>query len=148
MFTTYGRYGNQDNNLHLFVADDLFGEFAPHPKNPIKLDIASSRMAGRFFRHEGRLLRPSQNGSRRYGGSLVLNEVLSLSRSDYSERRYKEILPDSRSDFCHGMHTMNFVNGITAIAGLKYVTDPNRQASDELWQEFSLSATAGQVPTK
>ena len=53
MFTTATRPGGADINdeLHLFSADRLLGEWKPHRGNPVKSDVRSARPAGRLFRH-------------------------------------------------------------------------------------------------
>lgn len=72
--------------LWLFHAESLSGAWAAHPRNPISTDVRTARGAGLIHRHRGRLFRPSQDGSRGYGSSLGLNEITTLSTTDYEER--------------------------------------------------------------
>lgn len=75
------------DDLFLFVADSPTGPWQPHPLNPIVSDVRQARPAGRLFEHDGRLVRPSQDCSIDYGYAVVFNEVVTLSPTDYSERR-------------------------------------------------------------
>ena len=72
--------------LFLFQAPSLLGPWRPHPRNPIQTDPRYSRPAGRLLRRNGRLLRPAQDGSLRYGGAMWLMEVLTLDGEAYAER--------------------------------------------------------------
>jgi hypothetical protein len=74
-----------NDELFLFSADSLFGEWAPHPRNPIVSDVRRARPAGQLFFHNGQLIRPSQNCSTRYGAGVSLNRVDALSATDYRE---------------------------------------------------------------
>jgi hypothetical protein len=72
--------------LHLFWADSPFAEeWIPHPHNPVVKNIGSARPAGRIFVENGRLIRPSQDSSRRYGYSLKFNHITKLTAEDYEE---------------------------------------------------------------
>ena len=63
--------GSTWDELHLFYADDpLSTDWTPHPMNPVVSDVRSARPAGRLFRRDGRLVRPSQDSSLRYGYAL------------------------------------------------------------------------------
>ena len=82
------------DELHLFYADSLEGKWTPHPKNPIVSDVRRARPAGALFFEGHKLIRPSQDCSVRYGGSLSFNEVQVLSETDYREKPYGVIRPD------------------------------------------------------
>ena len=94
------------DELFLFHADSLTGEWIPHPKNPIVSDVRYARPAGRFFERDGKLIRPSQDGSLSYGSAYNLNEVLVLSKTDYQERPIEHVRPDWAPDLV-GTHTYN-----------------------------------------
>ncbi len=121
LFTSYGAYGNHDNNLHLFYSKNLFDEFLPHPENPVKLNLRGSRMAGAVFWEGDRIIRPAQNCSLRYGGSVVLYEITKLSPTEFEEREIKEIRPSSDSPFSEGFHTVNSLHDLTAVAGYRFI---------------------------
>ncbi len=86
LFACVSRFGlGHDDELWLFHSNALTGPWRPHPDNPVVEDPRRARPAGALFFAEGRLVRPSQDGSERYGKRIVLNEVLEL-----NERRYRE----------------------------------------------------------
>ena len=95
-----------DDELHLFYADELRGPWYPHPLNPIKSDVQSSRPAGHlYFDESGQLIRPAQDCSVRYGYAIRLNRVTTLSRTEYAEEEFEQISPT----WCRGKatHTIN-----------------------------------------
>ena len=94
------------DELFLFSADALTGDWTPHPMNPIVSDVRRSRPAGRLFERDGKLLRPSQDCSLSYGGAMQVNEVLVLSKTHYEERPLYRIDPDWAPGLV-GTHTIN-----------------------------------------
>ncbi len=78
--------GSSLDALHLYYATDLLsGEWRPHPRNPVLVDIRSSRPGGQIFLHDSKLIRPSQDSYRRYGYGLKFNRITALSETEYSE---------------------------------------------------------------
>lgn len=104
LFYTHADY---DPMLNLFVAyaDQLSGPWQQHPQNPVKTDIRSSRPAGPFFKHEGRLYRPAQDCSRGYGCGITISEVLTLTPTRFEERD-ASYLTSPHPDYPDGMHTI------------------------------------------
>jgi hypothetical protein len=86
LFAAIPEPGADIDELHLFWADDLRGPYRPHPQNPVVSDASRARPAGRVFSNGGRLIRPSQDGSRGYGSAIVLNEIVRLDPAGYAER--------------------------------------------------------------
>lgn len=105
--------GSAADEAHLFHADDLRGPWSPHPANPVVSDIRTARPAGTPFVHEGRLIRPAQDCSGRYGRRLVFNEVTELSATRYSERRVTTVDPFERGTV--GLHTFNSRDGVEVV---------------------------------
>ena len=94
MFLCVAPFGRGRNDeLWLFQAPSLFGPWRPHRANPVVDDPRRARPAGRLFHSEGRLLRPSQDCSVRYGRRIVLNEILELTNTRYVERPIAVIEP-------------------------------------------------------
>jgi hypothetical protein len=94
LFTNMSRPGySADDELYVFFADTPFGPWRPHPGNPVVSDVCTARPGGALFRHEGRLLRPGQDCSLRYGGALNFNEVETLTETDYRERPVARVEP-------------------------------------------------------
>ena len=113
MFMTIQQGGNSPNEaLHLFYADSPFADWTPHPLNPIGLDVRNSRPAGKLFRDNGRLYRPAQNCSGRYGRAIVIREVRRMTTTEYEEVTASEISCAWAGD-AHATHTINQSAGIT-----------------------------------
>ena len=106
--------GSSLNALSLFSAQSLLADaWIPHPRNPIVQDIRSARPAGRIFTQHGKLIRPSQDSSRRYGYGLRFNRITKLTEQDYEET------PDARFEPAGGKilatHTFNQAGELTVI---------------------------------
>ncbi len=103
------------NELFLFYADDFrTSNWTPHPLNPIVSDVKSSRPAGKIFVKDGKIIRPAQNSSHRYGYGLSFNEITTLTTEDYQEQEISSILPfwDKKIG---GTHTFNQSGDLTVI---------------------------------
>lgn len=113
-----------DNELHLFYADDLLSHnWKRHPMNPILSDVKGARPAGKILERNGSLYRPSQCGNPWYGYGIKLNEIVTLTEKDYSEREIAFIEPKWDKKLI-GVHTLCHENRLTMIDGyyLKFVT--------------------------
>ncbi|MEM7611769.1 MAG: hypothetical protein AAF270_08835, partial [Pseudomonadota bacterium] len=84
------------DELYLFHSDDfLSGNWVAHPMNPIVSDCRAARPAGAIIRRGGKLIRPSQQSTSRYGAGLNFFEILTLSETDYRERLINKLRPIS-----------------------------------------------------
>ena len=89
--------GSTWDELHLFYTDDpLSTDWTPHPMYPVVSDVRSARPAGRIFRRDGRLIRPSQDSSLRYGYALNFNSITKLSVFEYEEELLERIEPPNK----------------------------------------------------
>ena len=108
-----------DDELHLFSAERLLGEWKPHRHNPVKSDVRGSRPAGRLFREEGQLYRPAQICAPIYGAGIALNRVTCLTMEAYAEEEARRIVPcagaraTGDSGPLLGMHTINRAGDLT-----------------------------------
>ena len=84
----------RNDELWLFSADRLTGPWLPHPLNPVVDDPRRARPAGPLFGSDGRLFRPSQDSLGTYGRSIVVNEVVELSRTTYREQVVSRVDPE------------------------------------------------------
>ena len=103
-----------DDELHLFHADRLLGEWKPHLRNPVKSDVRGARPAGQLFWRNGALLRPAQICVPRYGAGISMNRVLRLTPSEYAERQVERVLPSAESGLL-GIHTVNRAAELTVV---------------------------------
>lgn len=102
-----------DDELHLWFGQSLHGPFAPHPANPVVSSVVGSSPAGRIVHAGGRLLRPGQDGSREYGGAIVVNEILSLTTTDYREQPFMSL--GARELGALGIHTIDTAGDLVVI---------------------------------
>ncbi len=119
-FTNIAERGSTVNDeLFLFHSDSLLGEWNAHPRNPICTDVRRSRGAGKLFRRKGKLIRPAQDCSVRYGYACQLNEIEVLTTTEYRERPAGRIEPDWHRGLI-GTHTINSNEEIEVIDGQVY----------------------------
>lgn len=113
--------GSDCTSLHLFHSRKLVGgTWHPHRGNPVVADCRRARPAGPLFSRDGKLFRPSQDCSRRYGHAININEILELSPRRYRERRVDRILPNWRNDIL-GTHHLAVGEGMTVIDAVRRI---------------------------
>ena len=106
--------GSSLDSLHLFYADDpLADKWMAHPLNPVVRDIRSARPAGRIFSLDGKLIRPSQDSSRRYGFALKFNRIDKLSEQEYEEKTVTSFSPHGGKILA--THTFNKAGDFTVV---------------------------------
>ena len=95
------------DELFAFHADHFATQaWTPHALNPIVSDVRTSRPAGRLILRDGKLYRPSQDSSYRYGWALNLNLVEQLDPDHYRESLVTKATPGWARDVV-GIHTYN-----------------------------------------
>ena len=104
----------KDDELHIFHAPSPLGPWTPHRLNPVKSDARCARPAGRLFRWNGHLYRPSQDCSGRYGSAIVINRIVRLTESEFEEKAVSRIDPKWAPDLL-ATHTLNSSDGITVV---------------------------------
>jgi hypothetical protein len=102
--------------LHLWSAPDFRGPWTPHAKNPVLIDMASARPAGRMFFVDGRLYRPVQDCRAGYGAALGLARVDKLDDEGF-EQTVEEILRPGADWPGRRLHTANAAGGFEFIDG-------------------------------
>jgi len=102
------------DELHLYYADSPLGPWKPHARNPVVSDVRSARPAGRLFWSDDLLYRPGQDSSIRYGYAVAVNQITSLSSTEYGETQVAKILPGWDKDVI-GVHTLNTASELTVI---------------------------------
>jgi hypothetical protein len=126
LFCTSGKGPRQGDysHLHIWFADDLFGSWTPHARNPVKIDARSSRPAGAFFTHDGQLYRPTQDCSRTYGGAIRINRIDKLSETEFEETVVGRIRPP-RGAYNRGIHTLSCADEWCIVDAKRYVFNPS-----------------------
>ena len=117
MFVNAGADGTElHDELHLYHADSLLGEWTPHERNPVKSDVRSARPAGRLYERDGVLYRPAQICAPLYGSGISVNRVVELSPQAYVEREEQRVLPTHPAGLL-GLHTVNRAGDLTVVDG-------------------------------
>ena len=97
LFTSLTNYQNKkrENELFLFYSNNpLDQNWISHPKNPIVSNVKGSRSAGKIFEENGKIIRPAQDGSIRYGYGIIFYQIDILDEVDYQETEVKTIYPN------------------------------------------------------
>jgi hypothetical protein len=117
MMTTRVDPDPRSSCLLLFYTDRLKGEWGFHAANPISTDVRNNRGGGRIFWTGTRFIRPSQSCAGLYGYSFTLNEITSLSTSQYAEWPIREFRPEALN--MEATHTYNWIPGVEIIDGAR-----------------------------
>lgn len=109
-----------DETLLAYYTDNpLTGEWRPHPRNPLVRDLSRGRSAGRVQRDgQGRLLRPSQDCTRRYGNGLNINQIIQLTPTLYEEQLLWHKTGEEAGAW-HGMHHLDWHRGLMVMDALR-----------------------------
>lgn len=109
-----GAGGSTFEDLVLFQASSLTGQWRPHPGNPVVSDATGGRPAGKIIFEDSHLIRPAQNCSVRYGYGLSFQSVSRLTTTEYLEDRVAVRDPDWDSGL-FGTHTFNRSSTMTFV---------------------------------
>ncbi len=108
--------GAYSDALHLWSAPDFRGPWTPHPRNPVLIDIASARPAGRMILRDDALLRPVQDCRRGYGTALGIARVTRLDQEGF-EQEVESIIGPGPAWPGRRLHTLNSAGGLEFIDG-------------------------------
>lgn len=112
------------DQLLIFCSDTKYGEYKPHPQNPIKNCIRTSRPGGKCFVVDGELYRIVQDSTGRYGESLHITHVKELTTNTFEEEDWCDIAIESDGKYPLGVHTLNFKEDFIVIDGFREVFRP------------------------
>lgn len=117
MFATVREGGGAFSDaLHIWSARDFRGPWMPHPRNPVLIDIASARPAGRVVKRNGMLVRPVQDCRDGYGAALGIAEITRLDEEGF-EQTIQTILTPTAEWPGRRLHTLNSAGGLEFIDG-------------------------------
>ena len=77
----------------LFWSDRLDGIWRLHPCSPVSCSARNGRFAGNLFWRDGRVYRPTQDCSVRYGYAIQVNEIVRLTPAEFEERAVNWVAP-------------------------------------------------------
>jgi hypothetical protein len=127
---------DSNKKLYIFFSENLFGPYTPHPQNPVKNNIDGARPAGNFIRVDGAVYRPAQNSNKYYGSSISINKILILNEKEFAEENHMTLLPDKKSKYNFGIHTLNHINNLIVIDGLNRSFLPFTQMKTYISKKF------------
>ena len=117
MFATVREGGGAYSDaLCLWSAPDFRGPWTPHRANPVLIDIATARPAGRMFERDGALYRPVQDCRAGYGAALALARVERLDEGGFAQS-VEAILRPCANWPGRRLHTFNAAGGFEFIDG-------------------------------
>jgi len=109
----------KNDELFLFYADTpLTQDWKSHPQNPIISDVRSARPGGSIYIQSGKIIRPSQDCSKKYGYGINLNEIEILTETEYSEKRIQHFTPPDIYKNIRRTHSYAHQAGVSVIDGL------------------------------
>lgn len=107
------------DELLIYYSSKKEGPYQPHPLNPVKRDIKTSRCGGAFFSFKGDLYRPVQDSTHRYGETMHIMKVTDLSPSSFAEELYCHISITTPDRYSLGFHTLNFKDNFIVVDGFR-----------------------------
>lgn len=110
-----------NERLNIWYSEKLTGPYSPHANNPVKVDVRSSRPAGKPFFVNGELFRPAQDCSVRSGRRICINRVTKLSPISFHEQSFCILNPAAGSKFADGMHTFCVTEGAIIVDGKREI---------------------------
>lgn len=107
------------DRLDLFFTEDILSpQWQEHPQNPVCKGHQQFRMAGKPFIYNGKLVRPSQDSLKRYGGNIELKEIVELSPTSYKEKLSEIVLPNWNNND-NGCHTINVEGNFVVLDAIR-----------------------------
>ncbi|HWU15111.1 MAG TPA: hypothetical protein VN157_14010 [Caulobacter sp.] len=104
----------KQGRLHFAFAERLTGPWRPHPGNPVRIDLASSRPGGTAWLENGVPNLPVQDCTRTYGGALRVLKILELSPNRFEAEASAPLFPPfSAGAYRQGLHTLSACGPVT-----------------------------------
>lgn len=112
----------QPQNSYVYYASQLMGPYKAHKLNPLPANENGGRGAGSVFTVNGKLYRPTQNTKVRYGHSIVINRIDTLTTKSYSSKPLFDITP--QQPYNRGLHNISFADNLIVFDGKRAVFSP------------------------
>lgn len=104
------------SRLHVAWATRLQGPWTPHPRNPVRIDVASARPGGTPIVIGGRLMLPVQDCSRTYGGAIRPLWITRLDEHGFAAEPGEPIVaPSAAAPYVEGLHTLSACGPVTLV---------------------------------
>lgn len=104
----------KQGRLHFAFAERLAGPWRPHPGNPVRKDLASSRPGGTAWLAHGVPHLPVQDCTRTYGGALRVLKITELSPRRFEAGSTAPLRPPPCvGGYRQGLHTLSACGPVT-----------------------------------
>ena len=127
--TKRGVYSNKD--LFIYYAEQPEGPWTAHAKNPVVRDSAMARPAGYVIKAGADLYRVIQKCDQYYGEAVNVSKIVRLTTTEFDEVFVKE-LRAQKDEYSNNFHTINGLEGITVVDGIKIQFAPLRRVIYEI----------------
>ena len=124
LFATLADGQFDHSKLYIYFADSLFGPYKAHQNNPVKYGLNGTRPAGNMIKIEEEIYRPAQNCEKHYGESITINRIIKLNENEFAEEYYFEIAAEKHCEFNSGLHTINCLDDLIVVDGIKMMFMP------------------------
>lgn len=115
LFTSIFNQGDHHNNLTIYWASQLTGPWIKHPYSENR--NYQLRSAGRIFKYQGMIIRPSQETSKNiYGRRVIFNQILKLTETSFQEKIIGTMEPTWHPKIS-ATHTFNFNEDLIVLDG-------------------------------
>lgn len=126
---------DSNTNLYIYYAESPEGPWLAHAKNPVIKDASMARPAGCFVKNGDSLYRVIQKCDIRYGEAINVTKVEKLTSAEFKESFAKEIRAQ-KDEYSECFHTINGLNRITVVDGLRFQFAPLRRIVYEIRNKF------------
>jgi len=115
-YTSASREPDKMSALHISYAQSLRGPWTPHPMNPVRVDISSSRPGGTARVIDGHVALPVQDCTSTYGGAIRLLRfpILTPDKVEMTSGNRIEA-PAAFAPYVEGLHTLAAAGDVTLI---------------------------------
>ena len=116
-----GKKNDPSGELYIFKKDIKADNYVCSDEvcNPVISDRSHARNAGRIFSFRGKLIRPAQDCTQRYGYGIKLMEINRIDNGDYEETEYLVLNGEGNPPFDETLHTFNYYNDFALVDGSK-----------------------------
>lgn len=116
LYTSASREADKMSALHVAWAEKLTGPWTPHPMNPVRRDVSSSRPGGTPAIVDGKIVLPVQDCSETYGGAIRALTIETLTPTKFEAVIGDRIVPPAGyAPYVEGLHTLSAVGDFTLI---------------------------------
>lgn len=123
-----GPDGRALRELHIAYADQLTGPWVPHPRNPVRMALDSSRPGGTPFVVDGALYLPTQDCVGGYGMGVNLLRITTLTPEDFAAEIVQRLSPQGlHPTYTDGLHTLCSAGAVTLFDVKRTAPAPMRR---------------------